>query len=103
MKSMLSVVALASLLAGGGVALAEEAMSTPMQGEAMAGDAMSPMSADETLEACLAKARMEADSMKQDEAAKACNDAHNAMVPGGDAMMSSEPMAGGDAMAPKAQ
>lgn len=111
MKSILSALALVAAMGVAGVAQAEDAMSTPMAGDAMSndamgGDAMSSMTPDEMLAACLAKAEMETDSMKKDEAGKACHDAHNMAMEGdamgGDSMMSSEPMTDG-AMAPAAQ
>lgn len=86
--------ALAATLIFAQAAMAEDKMATPMQGDAMAtGDALATdgmaMDADQILADCLAKAGMEADAMKKDEATKACNEAH-AMA--GDAMA-------GDAMA----
>lgn len=108
MKSMLSTFALVAALGFVGHAIAEDAMATPMATDAMATDAMAGdamMSPDEVLAACLEKAGMETDTMKMDEATKACHDTHNmagdAMA--GDAMatdaMAAEPMAA-DAMAP---
>ena len=112
MKAVLSTLAptlalLAALGFAGHVA-AEDAMATPMAGDAMAaepmaGDAM--MSPEDMLKACLDTAGMEADAMKKDEASKACHTAPMAAM-GGDAMsaapgdaMSAAPMADG-AMAP---
>lgn len=102
MKAVLSTLAptlalLAALGFAGHVA-AEDAMATPMAGDAMAaepmaGDAMT--SPEDMLKACLDKAGMEADAMKKDEATKAC---HTAAPMAGDAM-SAAPMADG-AMAP---
>ncbi|ODT07586.1 MAG: hypothetical protein ABS35_44830 [Kaistia sp. SCN 65-12] len=102
MKTILSALALAAALGVAGNVAAEDAMATPMAGDAMAaepmaGDAM--MSPEDMLKACLDKAAMEADAMKKDEATKACN-ATQPMA--GDAMsatpgdaMSAEPMADG--------
>lgn len=102
MKAVLSTLAptlalLAALGFAGHVA-AEDAMATPMAGDAM-------MSPEDMLKACLDKAGMEADAMKKDEASKACHTAPMAAM-GGDAMsaapgdaMSAAPMADG-AMAP---
>lgn len=94
--------ALAATLALSGASLAQDAMSTPMQGDAMApdsmaGDAMAPMDADKMLADCLEKAGMEADAMKKDEATRACHAEHDAM--GSDAMAPA-PDAMGGAMAP---
>ena len=98
--------ALAATLSLSAAAIAEDKMATPMEGDAMAtdtmmaGDAMAPMDADKMLADCLAKAEAEKDTMKMDEATKACHDAHNMA---GDAMagdaMKGDAMAG-DAMKP---
>ena len=103
--------ALAATLALGGAAIAEDAMSTtPMAPDAMApnsmaGDAMAPMTADQMLADCLDKAGKEMDTMKKDEATKACHDEHNAMgtdamAPATDAMAPATDAMSGDAMAP---
>lgn len=98
MKSMLSTLALVAALGLAAPALAEDAMATPMATDAMATDAMAAdamMSPDEMLAVCLEKAGMETDTMKMDEATKACHDTHNMA---GDAM-AGDAMAA-DAMAP---
>jgi hypothetical protein len=89
-----------------GPVLAEDAMSTPMSGDAMApmsGDAMAPMSGDmantmmtpnDMLAACLKNAGMLNGTEAQDAGKKTCNDAM-ALAMGN----MSAPM-GGDAMAP---
>ena len=106
--------ALAATLALGGAAVAQDAMSTtPMAPDAMApnsmsGDAMAPMNADQMLAECLTKAGMEMDTMKKDEATKACHDEHNAMgamgtdamAPATDAMAPATDAMSGGAMAP---
>jgi pentapeptide MXKDX repeat protein len=103
--------ALAVTLSLSGAAIAEDKMSAPMAGDAMAtdtmmaGDAMAPMDADQMLADCLAKAKAETDAMKMDEATKTCHDAHNMA---GDTMkgdaMAGDAMKGdamtGDAMKP---
>jgi len=99
--------ALAATLALGGVAAAQDAMSTPMAPadamapNSMAGDAMAPMDADQMLADCLVKAGTEMDAMKKDDATKACHDEHNAMgAMGTDAMAPATDAMSGDAMAP---
>lgn len=83
MKTLISTLALAASLGFGGMSFAQDAMApaadamAPMASDAMAPDAMSAMTPDEVLAACLEKAGMEMDSMKKDEATKACHDVHN--------------------------
>ena len=83
MKTLISTLALTAALAFSGFATAEDAMApaadamAPMASDAMAPDAMSSMTPDEVLAACLEKAGMEMDTMKKDDATKACHDAHN--------------------------
>lgn len=100
MKSILSAIALVAALGLAGGVAAQDAMSTPMQDNAMSGGAMAPdammMTPDQMLAACVEKAGAAADAMKQDEDKKMCQGAYDLLM--GDQAMTSEPMAN-DAMA----
>ena len=108
MNIRICTIAIAATLTLAQAAIAEDKMAAPMAGDAMstesnmmAGDAMAPVDADQMLADCLAKAEAEMDTMKKDEASKACHDTHNMT---GDAMatdaMATDAMAT-DAMTPK--
>jgi hypothetical protein len=94
MKTIL--IAFATIAALGGTAYAQDAMSSPMQGDAMSGEMM--MTPAQMMAMCLDKAAMAADAMAQEEGTKACNTVQTLLM--GEAMMST-PMSG-DAMAPGA-
>ena len=106
MKTFISTLALAATFGFAGVAFAEDAMApaadamAPMASDAMAPDAMATMTPDEMLTACLEKAGMEMDSMKKDDATKACHDTHNMAPMATDGMAA--PMATDSMAAPMA-
>lgn len=95
MKStLLALITVAAL--GSGAAVAQDAMSSPMQGNAMASDMM--MTPDQMMAMCIEKAGMATDAMMKADNEKACHTVHDLLM--SDAMMS-QPMAP-DAMAPNA-
>lgn len=103
MKSVLFALTVALGLGAAGIAVAQDAMATPMQSDAMSGGEMM-MTPGQMMAMCLEKAAMAADAMTKDEGAKACHTVQSLLM--GDAMMSqpmgTDAMSGG-AMAPAAQ